>query len=238
MKILDLCLRATKTPEVVASSAPAGGRLLLAQRSGRVLTPPLAARASVCRHLWHLECHGDPDLKDEPDAGTRLRWDRGNQREQELVESMDDCALSGLGEGGVSWEESRRKTLELMREGAAWIYQPVLETARWRGVPDLIQRRDSHSALGDFTYMPIDIKNHKAVTKKDSLQLAAYSVLLDPVLGHRPPIGGIWLNTGEVEEVDLVTPRSMCQGRAIPAPTASTAVMFNSLNCPRFPLDW
>ena len=26
----------------------------------RTLSPSLAARANACRHLWYLECHGDP----------------------------------------------------------------------------------------------------------------------------------------------------------------------------------
>ena len=46
----------------------------------RNLSPTLAARADACQHLWYLECHGELDLTVEPDAGTRLRIQRGNEK--------------------------------------------------------------------------------------------------------------------------------------------------------------
>jgi uncharacterized protein len=71
------------------------------------------------------------------------------------------------------------------------------------GFPDLLKKSEGHSTLGKFTYVPIDIKGHKSVTKKDEYQLQGYGKLLKPILGHELDWGGIWLNTGETEDVDL-----------------------------------
>lgn len=90
-----------------------------------------------------------------------------------------------------------------MREGEPWIYQAVLEHGVWKEVPDLLRREDALSALGDFSYAPVDIKGHKEATTKDKVQLAAYALLLEPLLGHRSSSGGVWTNTGEIDEVDL-----------------------------------
>ncbi|MEK6768130.1 MAG: hypothetical protein AABY85_03975, partial [Gemmatimonadota bacterium] len=90
-----------------------------------------------------------------------------------------------------------------MREGRPWIYQGVLRTESYRGLPDLLKCEKGASKLGGFTYVPVDMKHHKSVTTKDRYQLLGYNVLLEPVLGALPIRGGIWLNTGEIEYMDL-----------------------------------
>ena len=43
-----------------------------ASHEGRALSPSLAARADVCRHLWYLECHGDSSLKERIDRSVDI----------------------------------------------------------------------------------------------------------------------------------------------------------------------
>jgi len=165
------------------------------------LTPTKIAVASRCLHTWHLECVGDQSEKIEPDAGIRLIRERGLEREREIV-----SRLRGVVEpkwDGKNWPAGYRSTRRLMGQGKPWIYQAVLMDKGVFGVPDLLKRARGASALGKFTYMPIDIKGHKDVIKKDRYQLHSYTRLLESVLGYRPRSGGIWLNTDEVEQVDL-----------------------------------
>lgn len=169
--------------------------------SGIRISSTAIARASACLHSWYLKCFGDPEEKREPDAGLLLMFERGIEYERQCVASL---------EGVVEPEWDKRdfeagfdSTMALMREGYAWIYQGVLLNEFAVGLPDLLKKTAGASSLGEYTYIPVDVKGHKGVTRKDRYQLVGYAYLLESVLGYRPSEGGIWLNTGEVAEVDL-----------------------------------
>jgi len=172
----------------------------------RAISPTLLARAATCLHSWHLECHGDATEKIEPDAGAKLIMERGLEHEKKMVETLEDVAEPQWDR--KDWADGHEKTLGLMREGHPWIYQGLLKGDSLFGFPDLLRKQEGRSELGKHTYIPIDIKGHKAVTKKDRYQLSAYAILLEPILGARPERGGIWLNTGEIVDVDLSKNRS------------------------------
>ena len=161
----------------------------------------MLAHASRCLHAWYLECYGDPSEKTPPDAGTRLLWERGLEHERKMVAKLEDVVEPSWDER--DWKEGLAATTELMRKGHPWIYQGVLLSGSMRGKPDLLRRVEGKSALGDYTYIPVDIKNHKSINKKDRIQLQAYSLLLEPVLGSLPDRGAIWLNTGEIQDTDF-----------------------------------
>jgi len=165
------------------------------------LTPTGVATSSKCLHYWHLECFGNQSRKLPLDAGMRLIIERGIEREREVVSSLTDVAAVEW--DGKDWDAGQRSTVELMREGRPWIYQGVLLHEKMRGRPDLLKKVAGPSRLGSYSYLPVDIKGHKEVVKKDRYQLQSYADMLEPILGHRPREGAIWLNTGEVAEVDL-----------------------------------
>ena len=167
----------------------------------RRLTATLAARALGCRHSWFLECHGDATEKVADDAGTMLQRERGLAREVELVASLAGVERSGW--NGTNWVEAREATLTAMRRGAPWIYQAVLEHGDMSGIPDLLQRVEVPSALGSYGYQPVDVKSHREVAVKDRMQLGVYAMLLEPILGHPPEKGAIWLNDGRMEWLEL-----------------------------------
>jgi len=167
----------------------------------RKITPTAIAKASNCLHSWYLECYGDTSQKVELAEGVKLLFERGREYEAERVAELENCQKPEW--DGRNLEEGHRKTKELMISGAPWIYQGVLISDQLLGYPDLLQRIEGHSKVGPYTYRPVDIKGHKAVTKKDRLQLLAYARMLELVLGHQVPEGGIWLNTGDIETVDL-----------------------------------
>ena len=171
----------------------------------RPLTPTAIASAAECLHCWHLKCFGDPDEKRPPDAGTRLRWDEGNEYEEKVRRELPEAVEVEW--DGKDWDAGLERTVSVMSDGPEWIYQSVLTMESMRGKPDFLHRVDGESALGKFTFVPVDVKNHKSVIKKDRFQLMSYAALLEPVLGYRPEKGGIWLNTGEIEEVDLLKKR-------------------------------
>ena len=168
----------------------------------RNMTPTQMARADRCLHAWYLECHGDPAWKTEPSAGTRLLWERGNEHERQVIALLPSCVEPQWEHS--DWEAGLAVTIELMKQGVSWIYQAPLFREDVYGKPDLLERIEIPSLLGGHSYRPVDIKGHKEVKRKDRIQLAAYAWMLEPLLGHRPKEGAIWLNTGEREPVDLV----------------------------------
>jgi len=129
-------------------------------------------------------------------------YQRGIEREKECIDSLinvkDTCW------DGKDFQAGSDITLRLMKEGHPWISGAVLLTKIGLGFPDLLRREEGNSSIGGHTYIPVDIKQHKSVTQKDRFQLLGYAYLLEPVLGSRPESGGIWLNTGEIEEVNLL----------------------------------
>ncbi len=167
------------------------------------ISPTAIAKASRCLHTWYLNNYGDPSLKQPFDEGLKMLMERGVKFEKDVISS-----LKGLVEpewDGENYEEGIKQTLKLMNEGHPWIYQGVFANDSMVGFPDLLKKTEGHSNLGEFefTYIPIDIKSHKSVTKKDKYQLQGYGKLLQPILGHEIDLGGIWLNTNEIEDVDL-----------------------------------
>jgi uncharacterized protein len=165
------------------------------------MTPTQMARADRCLHAWHLECHGDPAWKTEPSAGTRLLWERGNEHERQMIALLPSCVEPQWEH--PDWEAGLAATVALMKEGVPWIYQAPLFREDVYGKPDLLERIEVPSLLGDHSYRPVDVKGHKEVKRKDRIQLAAYSWMLEPLLGQRPDEGAIWLNTGAQEPVEL-----------------------------------
>ncbi|MBT3223521.1 MAG: TM0106 family RecB-like putative nuclease [Proteobacteria bacterium] len=130
-----------------------------------------------------------------------MLWERGIDFEKEMIATLAGYVEPQWDE--KDWEAGHRATTTLMEEGHQWIYQGVLTHELGAGLPDLLKRFEQTSRLGKHSYMPVDIKSHKAVTIKDRYQLATYALFLEPILGYRPHRGAIWLNTGDIEEVDL-----------------------------------
>ena len=206
------------------------------------LTPTLVSKSSECLHIYYLECFGDPSLKIEPDPGTQLIFQKGNDFEKACADSIDH--LARVDWTRPHWQDGFKKTVELLKKGENWVYQGVLLKDGFFGNPDLLRRIPQKSLLGKYSYIPVDMKNHKAVKATDRLQLFAYAFMLEPVLGERPKSGAIWLNTGTVEEVNLNGPtekkffevlaemRAIQEGRLVTKAvqcTACTSCAWNSV---------
>jgi len=165
------------------------------------ISPTAIAKASRCLHTWYLDNFGDPSQKQPFDEGLKMLMARGLEFEKEVISTLEGLVEPDW--DGKNYKEGTKQTRKLMNEGHPWIYQGVFANDSMVGFPDLLKKSEGHSALGKFTYVPIDIKGHKSVTKKDKYQLQGYGRLLKPILGHEIEWGGIWLNTGETEDVDL-----------------------------------
>ena len=135
-------------------------------------------------HLW-LEWFGNPEEKvslDENDD-TKLLMDYGNQHEDTIVKDIrkkSECIEPSYRERNL--DDGYQATRELMEKGISYIYQGVLcqdkEIANmikgkqsqfpnmkfipfFRGIPDILEKRDGKSKLGNYHYIVGDIKSSR-----------------------------------------------------------------------------
>lgn len=130
-------------------------------------------------------------------------WDRFGDRKDRrpLTEAQEERMGDGLEHekrvlkeefGGfrevriASQENGFKRTLELMREGAAVIYQGWLVDGDRVGRPDILERRDGKSVFGDWYYVPMDVKRAHELKKEHKAQLTFYCVLLEKIQGRFP----------------------------------------------------
>jgi uncharacterized protein len=120
------------------------------------------------------------------DPALQLLQERGLEHEREYVATL---AAQGFTATDLSeYEEisAEQRTLEAMRAGATVIVQAVLRRGHWYGRPDLLRRIESPSALGAWSYEPVDTKLALATHGGTLLQLLLYCDLLGEAQG-RPP---------------------------------------------------
>ncbi len=77
-------------------------------------------------------------------------------------------------------------TLDLMKQGVAYIYQGTLMSDDWIGRPDILERQDGESKFGSWHYVPIDVKSSHSLEKYQIMQLVFYSTLLEKLQGRFP----------------------------------------------------
>lgn len=152
-----------------------------------------------CPHRVFLNYHGDPSEKSPLSPFLELLFGKGVKHEKKIIGELvvDEPA-------GVGLESRFASTLELMRQGVPLIYQGVLVYGDYIGRPDLLERQEGESSLGQHYYRPIDIKRGRGYEEKTGklrkhygLQLAFYAKLLEQVQGTYPQSGQIWNIHGE-----------------------------------------
>ncbi len=159
------------------------------------LSPSRLVQASICPHLAYLEKFGNPKQKIPDSAGEKRRKEAGWAWEKQLVSTIPDIVEPEWDEKNLS--AGFKATLGLMKEGYSYIHGAVLMAPSLAGIADVLKKVPGHSNLGDYAYVPIEIKSHKEPSNTDMLQATAYSVLLAKVIGTFPEQAGIWLNTGK-----------------------------------------
>jgi predicted RecB family nuclease len=158
-----------------------------------------------CPRWPRNEFHGDPREKRGPSAFLRKLLADGMHHEEAIYADLQPARVSYPPGDVVA---GAAETLRLMRAGKDLIAQGVLLSGRRHGVADLLERRTGHSALGDFTYEPIEIKSARSVKPVYRLQLAFYAHLLADTLGTWPETAHVILVDGRRESFVLESVRA------------------------------
>ncbi len=147
-----------------------------------------------CPHWPYWERFGDPVDRRELSAAEDKRQQDGLQHEKKIVNTW----LGDVDEVTVhSPEQGMQATLDLMRRGAPYIYQGWLVVGDCSGRPDILERVPGKSILGDWMYIPVDIKRGHDWKKEYKAQLTFYATLLEAIQGVFPAHADIINADGE-----------------------------------------
>ena len=169
------------------------------QRHATVLAHHLYDFAE-CEHRVALDAALDREQRTPPDEAMRLLLEHGQRFEREVVEPLGYPAVDVV---DGDWQRAFARTLELMREGVAGIDQGVLLDGARLARPDLLERVSGRSALGDFHYVPGDVKSAVTARSDAALQVGFAALLLETLQGVRPDAGFLILGDGRREELNL-----------------------------------
>lgn len=155
------------------------------------------ARMAICPRKLYLKFYGDPAEKVLVPPLQQILQQQGVLHE---VTTIDPRAFTKIEVENL--EDSAQKTLEAMQKGVGKIYQGVLRSDELQGKPDLLIRVEEPSALGEYSYYPLEIKSGYQLKNEHKLQMMAYLHLLHQIQG-RSPVGIIQLGDHSQHKIKL-----------------------------------
>ncbi|MEB3168263.1 MAG: TM0106 family RecB-like putative nuclease [Synechococcaceae cyanobacterium] len=171
----------------------------------RLITPTqlaLFSRSPVIGAWWEERHALDPQAVPRPatDSLDDLLFASGLEHERLLIQRLRDQGKQVAELPGRQTLEDYDATLAAMQAGVDVIWQASLRNDELRGSADLLERIERPSALGDWSYIPIECKLSSHSKPIYLVQACAYCELLEPILGHRPEHFKLYLGGGRFEE--------------------------------------
>lgn len=149
-----------------------------------------------CRRRTYLDTFGDPALKDPPsDYFVKLRQDSADHRQGILDQFAPLVRPNYLRH---DWQAGAEATYRLMAEGANAIHKGVLvaegpDNTLYRTEPDLLVKQPGESWLGDWYYVPYNIKLGKKQKPEYQLSATFSAYLLAEIQGVWPETAWLFL---------------------------------------------
>ncbi|MBV9288473.1 MAG: TM0106 family RecB-like putative nuclease [Hyphomicrobiales bacterium] len=146
-----------------------------------------------CRHLSRLDLALAEGKIAKPqiwDPTLEVLRERGLRHERNYIDHLVSLGLTVLPiDGSGVDDEAVARTREAMASGAAIIAQGAFRSGRWVGRTDFLQRIETPSQLGSWSYEVIDTKLARETRGATVLQLCLYADLVADVQGVRPANG-------------------------------------------------
>jgi uncharacterized protein len=173
--------------------------------SDRLITPSqlaLFSRSPVIGAWWEEVHATTPERAPRPAAAAldELLFASGLEHEQVLIERLEAAGRSVARLRGRQEKQDYDATLAAMRSGVDFIWQSSLRNDEMRGSADLLERIEQPSALGAWSYIPIECKLSSHPRPIYLVQACAYCELLTPLLGERPEHFKLYLGGGRFAE--------------------------------------
>ena len=97
-------------------------------------------------------------------------------------------------------DEASEQTLRFMKEGKQTIFGGVLTHGRWVARPDVLERVEGRSTLGDWYYVATDLKRSSRLKEEYLFQGVFYAEMLMKVQGVRPVKGYVLHENGTISD--------------------------------------
>lgn len=107
------------------------------------------------------------------------------EKEREVISDREDLAQVTAEDP----DDAFKQTLGFMREGRQSIFHGVLIDSHWVGHPDILERVEGRSKLGDYYYVASDIKRSRFLRDEHMFQGCFYAELLEKIQGVKPVRG-------------------------------------------------
>lgn len=163
------------------------------------------------------------------DPGLEVLQQRGMEHEQAFVEHLRQRGFD-IADLRRGTDDGLSRTEAAMCHGFGVIVQPTLQSGRWHGRADILLRVETPSALGEWSYQPVDTKLATETRAGAVLQLCLYADLVGELQGVRPEyMHVVRPGTGFMPETfradDFFAYYRLVRGRleaAVDAPTVET----------------
>lgn len=154
---------------------------------------------TLCPSALHLDPYGPAERRADPHAFRTHLQELGQAHEATIALSLPHVPVPVVG----PFAERAQYTLDLLKQGTERIYQPVLRHNDLLGIPDFLERTNTPSALGPFSYRPVDVKLAMSPHPEHIASLAFYGLLLGRIQGHIPETGDLVLLNGSGATIQL-----------------------------------
>jgi uncharacterized protein len=178
--------------------------------SDRLITPSQLALFSRSPEIgaWWEELKAQGLFSQQQPATTpldELLFEQGHKHEEVLLDRLEDegkdvFRQEPVDPHGPPQEEDYATTKAAMQQGRQYIHQAALKNGEIRGWADLLERIEKPSALGSWSYIPIECKLSSHPKPIYLVQACAYCELLEPILGHLPEHFKLYLGGGRFAE--------------------------------------
>ena len=154
-----------------------------------------------CRHLTQLEyavAQGAINRPKFSDPMLEALWARGKEHELAFVEHLKTQGLTIEVIDGVDvTDDAVARTIAAMQAGVDVIVQGALQNEHWAGRADILQRVETPSELGPWSYEAVDTKLARETKGGTILQLCLYAELIGKIQGLMPAYASVippWKN--------------------------------------------
>jgi predicted RecB family nuclease len=182
-----------------------------------------------CEHRIALDASLERARQTPPDEAMELLFEHGRRFEREVVAPL---GYSTVAVEDGDWAAAAEQTLALMRAGVDGIDQGALLDGGRLARPDLLERVAGASRLGEYHYVPGDVKSARTTRSDAVLQVGFAALLLEAAQGRRPEMGFLILGDRRREILDLESIRctvddAVARAEAIASGDVATTPFFS-----------
>ena len=160
----------------------------------RLITEQTFYRFLKCPNWVYFDAHSDDPQPHDPLMSLLIDNGMIEEKQRALLQTKDDVAEVTYEDP----EEAFSQTLQFMHEGRQTIYRAVLVDQHWIGHPDVLEKVEGRSKLGDWYYVAADFKGTREVRDEFQFQGCFYAELLERIQGVKPEQGYVMTPDGTV----------------------------------------